>query len=186
MSFLDRLNPEQLEAVTHRGSPLLILAGAGSGKTRVITHRVAYMLHDGAVRPENVLAVTFTNKAAGEMKERVAHMLEGHARLGSLWMTTFHSACVRILRRDGQAAGIPKDFTIYDDDSQVSLVKQLLKELGLDDKTFTPRSLLSRISHWKNHGVSQEEAFRDAKDVKSEKAAVVFEHYQKGLRLNHA
>jgi DNA helicase II / ATP-dependent DNA helicase PcrA len=186
MSALDRLNTPQRDAVLHRGSPLLILAGAGSGKTRVITHRVATLLEQDGVRPESILAVTFTNKAAGEMKERVAHMLEGRVRLGSLWMTTFHSACVRILRRDGPAAGIPKEFTIYDDDSQVALTKQIVKELGLDDKVYSPRSLLSRISHWKNHGLSPEQAMRDAEDPKSERAAVVFEHYQKGLRRNQA
>jgi DNA helicase-2/ATP-dependent DNA helicase PcrA len=186
MSFLDWLNPQQLEAVTHRGSPLLILAGAGSGKTRVITHRVAALLEQDGARPESILAVTFTNKAAGEMKERVTHMLSGRMRLGSLWMTTFHSACVRILRRDGPAAGIPKEFTIYDDDSQAALVKQIVKELGLDDKAYPPRSLLSRISHWKNHALSPEQAMREANDPKTEKAAVVYEHYQKGLRRNQA
>src|SRR5580658_1232367 len=186
MSSLDRLNPHQQEAVLHRGSPLLILAGAGSGKTRVITHRVATLLEQDGVRPESILAVTFTNKAAGEMKERVTHMLGGRIRLGSLWMTTFHSACVRILRRDGPAAGIPKEFTIYDDDSQVALVKQIVKELGLDDKVYAPRSLLARISHWKNLGLAPEQAHRDAEDPKNERAAIVYEHYQKGLRRNQA
>ena len=186
MSLLDRLNPEQLDAVTHRGSPLLILAGAGSGKTRVITHRIAHLIEADGVRPESILAVTFTNKAAGEMKERVASMLGGGVRTGSLWISTFHSSCVRILRRDGPAAGIPREFTIYDEDSQLALVKQLLKELELDDKTFTPRSVLSRISHWKNLAVHPPEAFRQAEDPKNERIAVVYENYQKGLRRNQA
>ncbi len=186
MSPLDRLNPPQLEAVLHRGSPLLILAGAGSGKTRVITHRVTTLLEQDGIAPQNILAVTFTNKAAGEMKERVTHMLQGRMALGGLWMTTFHSACVRILRRDGPAAGIPKEFTIYDDDSQTALVKQIVRELGLDDKVYAPRALLSRIGHWKNLGISAEQAMRDSNDPKTERAAVVFEHYQKGLRRNQA
>lgn len=186
MSFLDRLNPEQLEAVTHRGSPLLILAGAGSGKTRVITHRVAHLLDSGEVQPESILAVTFTNKAAGEMKDRVTQMLGGKVRPSSLWISTFHSSCVRLLRRNGPAIGIPREFTIYDSDTQLSLVKQILKELELDEKTFTPRSVHALISHWKNHGVGPEQAFREANDPKNERTAVVFDHYQKGLKRNQA
>ncbi len=186
MSFLDRLNPQQLEAVSHRGSPLLILAGAGSGKTRVITHRIACLIDQDGLRPEQILAVTFTNKAAGEMKDRVTNLLDGRAGARSLWISTFHSSCVRILRRDGPAAGIPRDFTIYDEDSQIALVKQILKELGLDDKTFPPRGVLALISHWKNHGVLPPEALREAHDTKDERIAVAYEHYQKGLRRNLA
>jgi DNA helicase-2/ATP-dependent DNA helicase PcrA len=186
MSFLDHLNPEQIEAVTHRGSPLLILAGAGSGKTRVITHRVAHLLENDGILPQSILAVTFTNKAAGEMKDRVTQMLGGRVRPNSLWISTFHSSCVRILRRDGHVAGIPRDFTIYDSDAQLTLVKQILKELELDEKSFSPRSVHALISHWKNLGIRPPEAFRDANDPKGERTAVVYEHYQKGLRRNQA
>ena len=150
MPLLDSLNPPQREAVTHLGTPLLILAGAGSGKTRVITYRMAWLIEQAGVPPESILAVTFTNKAAGEMKDRVDGLLSGRVRRGLLWVATFHSACVRLLRRDGPAAGLPRDFTIYDEDAQLSLVKSVMKELGLDDRTFAPRSMLSRISHAKN------------------------------------
>jgi len=186
MSFLEGLNSPQREAVTHLGSPLLVLAGAGSGKTRVITYRIAWLIQETGLRPEQFLAVTFTNKAAGEMKERVQQMLEGRVPPNRLWVSTFHSTCVRILRRDGPAAGIPKDFTIYDEDAQLALVKMVVKELGLDDHVYTPRNVLSRISHAKNHGVTPQESFQDARDPKAERMAVIFEHYQKGLQRNRA
>src|SRR5262249_19621621 len=105
---------------------------------------------------------------------------------GRLWVSTFHSTCVRILRRDGTAAGIPKDFTIYDEDAQLALVKMVVKELGLDDHVYTPRNVLSRISHCKNHGITPQEAFQDAREPKAERMAVVFEHYQQGLKRNRA
>src|SRR5258706_9203482 len=141
MSFLEGLNPPQREAVTHLGSPLLVLAGAGSGKTRVITYRIAWLIQETGLLPEQFMAVTFTNKAAGEMKERVQQMLEGRVPPNRLWVSTFHSTCVRILRRDGPAAGIPRDFTIYDEDAQLALVKMVVKELGLDDHVYTPRNV---------------------------------------------
>jgi DNA helicase-2/ATP-dependent DNA helicase PcrA len=187
MSFLESLNPQQREAVTHAGSPLLILAGAGSGKTRVITCRIAHLLRHQGVGAHRVLAVTFTNKAAGEMKDRVTQLVSGDLR--SLWVSTFHSACVRILRRDGPAAGIPKDFTIYDDDAQLALIKRILKELGLtmlDEPGLAPRAVLSKISHHKNHGRTPLHVYQSAKDAREERVASVYEHYQQGLVRNKA
>ncbi len=186
MSFLDRLNAQQAEAVTQLGTPLLILAGAGSGKTRVITYRIAYVIGEAGVGAENILAVTFTNKAASEMKERVQQLLAGAGLAGSPWVSTFHSICVRMLRRDGPEAGIQRDFTIYDDDTQNALVKAVLKELGLDEKVFAPRAMLSRISHAKNHGITPQAIYKEAGDERAEKLAVVFERYQAGLKKNNA
>ena len=132
MDFLDKLNPEQREAVLHTDGPLLILAGAGSGKTRVITFRIAYLIGNGHARPDEVLAVTFTNKAAGEMRERVEGLLGADAN--GVWLSTFHSLCARLLRREAPHIGLSRDFVIYDSSDQVSVVKQASKELGIDDK----------------------------------------------------
>ena len=152
MMHLDReLNPQQREAVQTTEGPVLILAGAGSGKTRVITYRIAYLIDTLKVRPDNILAVTFTNKASQQMKERVNALLR--TRLGNPLIATFHSFCVRVLRRYISAIGYGNDFTIYDDADQLSLIKSCLKELGLDEKMVQPRAALSRISHAKNHGV---------------------------------
>src|SRR4249920_342924 len=148
MSFLDTLNPEQREAVLHVNGPLLILAGAGSGKTRVITSRIAYLVGDGHARPHEVLAVTFTNKAAEEMRARVASLLG--ADVSGMWVSTFHSLCARLLRREAPAIGLSRDFVIYDSADQLSVVKQALKELHIDDSYVQPRAALSRISHAKN------------------------------------
>src|SRR5678810_1094797 len=148
MSFLDTLNPEQREAVLHVSGPLLILAGAGSGKTRVITSRIAYLVGDGHARPHEVLAVTFTNKAAEEMRSRVEALLgEDCSRM---WVSTFHSLCARLLRREAPAIGLTRDFVIYDSSDQLAVVKQALKSLDIDDKFIQPRAALSRISHAKN------------------------------------
>src|SRR5437763_5871927 len=148
MQFLDTLNPEQREAVLHVDGALLILAGAGSGKTRVITSRVAYLIADGRARPEEVLAVTFTNKAAEEMRTRVAALLG--ADCSRIWLSTFHSLCARLLRREAPAIGLARDFVIYDSSDQLTVVKQALKELHIDDSFVQPRAALSRISHAKN------------------------------------
>src|SRR6266704_982298 len=148
MDFLDALNPEQREAVLHVAGPLLILAGAGSGKTRVITSRAAYLVGDGHARPEEVLAVTFTNKAAEEMRARVEMLLGGDC--SGLWISTFHSLCARLLRREAPAIGLSRDFVIYDSADQLSVVKQSLKDLHIDDSFIQPRAALSRISHAKN------------------------------------
>jgi DNA helicase-2/ATP-dependent DNA helicase PcrA len=148
MQFLDALNPEQREAVLHIKGPLLILAGAGSGKTRVITSRIAYLVGDGHAQAHEVLAVTFTNKAAEEMRERVAALLGSDC--SRMWVSTFHSLCARLLRREAPAIGLSRDFVIYDSADQLSVVKQGLKELHIDDSYVQPRAALSRISHSKN------------------------------------
>src|SRR5947209_8715437 len=148
MHFLDALNPEQREAVLHVSGPLLILAGAGSGKTRVITSRVAYLVGDGHAAPEEVLAVTFTNKAAQEMRTRVETLLGSDC--SRMWVSTFHSLCARLLRREAPAIGLTRDFVIYDSSDQLTVVKQALKELHVDDSFVQPRAALSRISTAKN------------------------------------
>src|ERR671914_699660 len=148
MNFLNKLNPEQREAVLHESGPLLILAGAGSGKTRVITYRIAYLIGDGHAEPDQVLAVTFTNKAAQEMRERVDGLI-GDAAQG-VWLSTFHALCARLLRREAPKIGLSRDFVIYDSSDQVSVVKHALRELNIDDKFVPPRMTLSRISHAKN------------------------------------
>src|SRR5438309_7026668 len=148
MQFLDSLNPEQREAVLHINGPLLILAGAGSGKTRVITSRVAYLIGDGHAQPHEVLAVTFTNKAAEEMRARVEALLG--ADCSRVWLSTFHALCARLLRREAPAIGLSRDFVIYDSSDQLTVVKQAIKELHIDDSFVQPRAALSRISHAKN------------------------------------
>src|SRR5262249_55549971 len=145
MDFLDKLNPEQREAVLHRDGPLLILAGAGSGKTRVITFRIAYLIGDGHAEPDRVLAGTFTKQAAKEMRERVEALIGDNA--GPVWLSTFHALCARLLRREGPKIGLSRDFVIYDSSDQVALVKQIQKELQIDEKLVPPRMALSRISH---------------------------------------
>src|SRR5215470_14220613 len=155
MDFLQGLNAPQREAVAHTEGPLLILAGAGSGKTRVITHRIAYIITQRHVPPSAVLAVTFTNKAANEMRERVAALLEDVPLDSSPNISTFHSFCVRLLRRDGDPLqrirpGFTRRFTIYDDEDQLSIIKSAFKLIGVDDKELPHRSVLSRISTAKN------------------------------------
>src|SRR4051812_46284831 len=148
MQFLDTLNPEQREAVLHINGPLLILAGAGSGKTRVITSRIAYLVGDGHAQPHEILAVTFTNKAAEEMRKRVETLLGEDC--SKMWVSTFHSLCARLLRREAPAIGLTRDFVIYDSSDQLSVIKQGMKELRIDDTFVHPRAALSRISHAKN------------------------------------
>src|SRR6188472_4086547 len=154
MSFLANLNPEQREAVLRIDGPLLILAGAGSGKTRVITYRIAYIIGDGHAKPDEVLAVTFTNKAAGEMRARVESVLGGERN--GIWLSTFHALCARLLRREAPRIGLSRDFVIYDSSDQVAVVKQAQRELGIDDKLVQPRAALSRISSAKNRMESPE------------------------------
>src|SRR4029079_8032840 len=148
MNALSSLNPAQREAVEHVDGPLLILAGAGSGKTRVITVRIAHIISSGFAAPDNVLAVTFTNKAAEEMRSRVEQLLDGDCR--QLWMSTFHSLCARSLRREAPAIGLSRDFVIYDSSDQLAVVKQAMKAMNIDDSLVQPRAALSRISHAKN------------------------------------
>jgi len=154
LQFLEALNPEQREAVLQISGPLLILAGAGSGKTRVITSRIAYLVGDGHAEPHEVLAVTFTNKAAEEMRGRVETLLGTDCR--GMWVSTFHAVCARLLRREGPAIGLTRDFVIYDSADQLAVVKQALKELHVDDSFVQPRAALSRISHAKNRMESPE------------------------------
>jgi DNA helicase-2/ATP-dependent DNA helicase PcrA len=183
MNFLSKLNPEQREAVLHTDGPLLILAGAGSGKTRVITFRIAYLIGDGHAAPDQVLAVTFTNKAAGEMRERVERLL-GDACNG-VWLSTFHSLCARLLRREAPHIGLSRDFVIYDSSDQVAVVKQAERELGIDDKLVPPRAALARISQAKNR-MEGPDALRGAWNLRDEQIARVYEKYLMALRESNA
>ena len=179
MDFLSKLNPEQREAVLHRDGPLLILAGAGSGKTRVITYRIAHLIGDGHAEPDNVLAVTFTNKAAGEMRERVAALIGDDSR--GVWLSTFHALCARLLRREAPKIGLSRDFVIYDSSDQVALIKQIEKDLGIDDKFVPPRQALSRISHLRNR-MEGPETLRGTYNIRDEQIAKIYERYVTGLR----
>ena len=174
MDFLSKLNPEQREAVLHRDGPLLILAGAGSGKTRVITYRIAHLIGDGHAEPDNVLAVTFTNKAAGEMRERVAALIGDDSR--GVWLSTFHALCARLLRREAPKIGLSRDFVIYDSSDQVALIKQIEKDLGIDDKFVPPRQALSRISHLRNR-MEGPETLRGTYNIRDEQIAKIYERY---------
>ncbi len=188
--FLSQLNPQQREAVKTGDGPLLILAGAGSGKTRVIAHRIAYLIAERGVWPRNILAVTFTNKAAEEMRSRVSKLIEG-LELGSApLISTFHSLCVRILRRDIEAleAGYTRSFTIYDQDDTVRLTRNCIRELGLDDKQLAPRSVQSAISSAKNRGEDAEAFSAKAQFIDERRASIarVFQMYEERLHKNNA
>ena len=183
MDFLDKLNPEQREAVVHTDGPLLILAGAGSGKTRVITFRIAYLIGNGHARPNEVLAVTFTNKAAGEMRARVEGLLGDDAK--GIWLSTFHSLCARLLRREATHIGLSRDFVIYDSSDQVAVIKQASKDLGIDDKFVPPRAALARISQAKNR-MEGPDALRGAWNIRDEQIAKIYEKYLAALRESNA
>ena len=185
MDLLDQLNPQQRDAVEVTEGPLLILAGAGSGKTRVITCRIAYLIEHRGVPPENVLAVTFTNKAADEMRGRVERLARAPG-LARPWISTFHSFCVRLLRREGERIDLPKNFSIYDADDQLRVVKNCLKELGLTKRELQARAVLSRISHAKNHGRKPEDFFQTAEDCGAERLAQVYDLYERELRKARA
>lgn len=182
--FTDGLNDEQARAVTHGDGPLLILAGAGSGKTKTLTHRIAYLIGELKVFPSRILAVTFTNKAAKEMRQRLAKLLDEEAdnRQFMPWMGTFHSICVRILRMDGASIGLDKRFLIYDTDDQVSLMKQIMKARGLTDKDIKPRAVLSVISNAKNEMRSAEDFSMSARGPREQKIAELFFAYEKALK----
>ena len=182
--FTDGLNDEQARAVTHGDGPLLILAGAGSGKTKTLTHRIAYLIGELKVFPSRILAVTFTNKAAKEMRQRLAKLLDEDAenRQFMPWMGTFHSICVRILRMDGASIGLDKRFLIYDTDDQVSLMKQIMKARGLTDKDIKPRAVLSVISNAKNEMRSAEDFSMSARGPREQKIAELFFAYEKALK----
>ncbi len=183
--LLDDLNPAQREAVTFGDGPLLVLAGAGSGKTRVIAYRIAWLIGARGLSPRNALAVTFTNKAAEEMARRVDDLLLP-VGLTSPLIATFHSACVRMLRQHGKHIGLKPEFVIYDEDDRLALVKACMKEGELAERAFTPSAAVHRISHLKNHMVGVAEALRDARGPWEQKAALVYSRYEKRLRAAEA
>ena len=201
--LLEKLNPEQRAAVETTDGPLLILAGAGSGKTRVITSRIAWLIQEKGIAPDSILAVTFTNKAASEMAERVNKLL-GHSSLAKPLIATFHSMCVRMLRRDiealkvgsgapadrsssvGQNDGLTRSFAIYDENDQSAIVKQVMRRMGLDTKQLTPRTVLGRISWAKNHMVDPQEYYLASKDPNSERIAHIYQSYKAELKKNNA
>jgi len=183
--LLENMNPQQQEGIQSVDGPVLLLAGAGSGKTRVITHRIAYLIQERGVSADSILAVTFTNKAAKEMAERVDKIL-GHSSLAKPMLATFHSFCVRVLRRDIEAMrvngiGLTRSFAIYDETDQQAVVKQALKRLGIDDKSLKPRVALGRISWAKNHMIDPQEYFLASTNPMEEKIAHIFEIYKKEL-----
>lgn len=185
MSIYDSLNGPQREAVHHTEGPLLILAGAGSGKTRVLTHRIAYLIEEKGINPWNILAITFTNKAAGEMRERVDQIVGFGAE--SIWVSTFHSTCVRILRRHIDRLGYDTNFTIYDTDDQKTLMKDVCKRLQIDTKVYRERNLLAAISAAKNELITPEEyRLQSEGDFGRQKIASVYEEYEKQMRANNA
>ena len=189
-SLIANLNPEQRAAVEATDGPLLILAGAGSGKTRVITARIAWLIQEKGVAPDSILAVTFTNKAAAEMGERVDRLM-GHTSLSKPLISTFHSLCVRMLRRDIEALkvngeGLTRSFAIYDENDQSAIVKQIMRRMGLDTKQLTPRTVLGRISWAKNHMVDPQEYYLDSRDPNSERIAHIYQSYKAELKKNNA
>src|SRR6202011_1160686 len=188
--LLENMNPQQEEGIRSVDGPVLLLAGAGSGKTRVITHRIAYLIEERGVPADAILAVTFTNKAAKEMSERVDKIL-GHSSLAKPTLATFHSFCVRVLRRDIEAmrsngVGLTRTFAIYDETDQQAVVKSALKRLGVDDKTLKPRVALGRISWAKNHMIDPQEYFLASTNPMEEKIAHIFEIYRKELMKANA
>ena len=178
-ALTDGLNTQQLAAVKHEGSPLLVVAGAGSGKTRVLTRRIAYLLAGRNVAPYEVLAITFTNKAAGEMKERVAQLVGDRAKM--MWVSTFHSACVRILRKEASLLGYTNSFTIYDQSDSLRLITLVMRDMNLDAKRYAPRAVASLISQAKNELMGAADYLNQAKDQFQEIVAQVFAIYQKRL-----
>ncbi|HHW03236.1 MAG TPA: DNA helicase PcrA [Thermoanaerobacterales bacterium] len=183
MFLLEDLNPEQRKAVTHPGGPLLILAGAGSGKTRVLTFRIAYLIKKAGVRPENILAITFTNKAAREMKDRIEKLLSG---VHGLLVSTFHSACVRFLRSDADRLGYNRNFLIFDTQDQQVLMRECLKARNIDEKKYTPGGVLNYIGRAKDGLLAPEQCMARAKDIRERTMAELYELYQRRLRENNA
>lgn len=185
MSVYDTLNPMQREAVLHTDGPLLVLAGAGSGKTRVLTHRIAYLIEEKSINPWNILAITFTNKAAGEMRERIDRLVGFGA--DSIWVSTFHSSCVRILRRHIESLGYTTNFTIYDSDDQKTLMRHVIKSLDMDPKLYKERAMMGIISTAKNELVTSAEFEQNAGgDFRQKKVAQIYKEYQNQLKKNNA
>ena len=184
MSLLDDLNPVQRKAVLETEGPLLVFAGAGSGKTRVLTYRIAYLIQEKRVSPWNIFAVTFTNKAAGEMRERVEKLLGRSAR--GTWISTFHSACARILREHIERLGFKRNFVIYDDEDQERHLKAVMKEMELDPRIFHPRAVQSKIESLKNEGITPEQFRADPYNIFQKRVAVMYQRYQEDLQRNNA
>ncbi|HXG35634.1 MAG TPA: UvrD-helicase domain-containing protein, partial [Dehalococcoidia bacterium] len=184
-SILSSLNPRQREAVQQTEGPLLIVAGPGSGKTKVIAHRVAYLIAERGVAPYNLLAVTFTNKAAREMRDRIFSLV-GEQRGRDVTLGTFHAICARTLRIDGERIGIPRSFTIYDDADQIAAVKQAMSDLGIDAKRVSPRAILSAISRAKSELQGPRAFAALVADYFQEVTARVYTHYQDILEQNSA
>jgi DNA helicase-2/ATP-dependent DNA helicase PcrA len=184
MSLLDDLNPVQQKAVLETEGPLLVFAGAGSGKTRVLTYRIAYLIQEKGVAPWNILAVTFTNKAADEMKERVERLLGKSAK--GTWVSTFHSACARILRRHIEPLGFKRNFVIYDEQDQERHLKTVMKELDVDFRMFNPRAIQSSIDQLKNEGITPDQYHPSEFNIFQKRLAMVYQRYQEDLRRNNA
>ncbi|MFP8875058.1 MAG: UvrD-helicase domain-containing protein, partial [Myxococcota bacterium] len=178
-AILEGLNPEQARAVETTEGPLLVLAGAGSGKTRVLTSRIAYLIRACGIPADSILAVTFTNKAAEEMRSRVEKMVD--VSTGSLWIGTFHSTCVRILRRDIGHLGLSRGFVIYDDSDSLAVVKRALERNSLNPKVYDPRRLRWRIDQWKNAGLLPAAVTAEIIDIDDEQTAAVYATYQRIL-----
>lgn len=182
--LLKNLNEQQQKAVKHTEGPLLIMAGAGSGKTRVLTHRIAYLIREKEVAPYNILAITFTNKAAREMQDRIENLIGADSE--HMWVSTFHSMCVRILRRNIDQIGYDQNFTILDTTDQLTAIRQVLRDLDIDTKQFEPRSVLNRISAAKNELITPEEFAENADSYREEIHAEIYAKYQKIIRSNHS
>jgi DNA helicase-2/ATP-dependent DNA helicase PcrA len=184
LDLISGLNPEQREAVLHSEGPLLILAGAGSGKTRVIAHRIAHLVQEGITEADRILAVTFTNKAAEEMRTRVEALLRTDCR--QMWISTFHALCARLLRREATHIGLSRDFVIYDSSDQLAVVKEAIRSLGLDDGALQPRAVLSRISHAKNRMEGPGEGEGQSWNPREQQFTKLFELYVAALREANA
>ncbi len=185
MDYLEGLNDRQKEAVLHHEGPLLIMAGAGSGKTRVITHKIAYLIKEKNIFPGNILAITFTNKAAGEMKDRVAKLLD--TNVDTMWMGTFHAICVRILRRDIHKIGYDRSFSIYDRDDQITLIRECIKELNVDKELFKERSILAQISKFKDEQIDPDKYINENYgDYYNRNVGELYALYQKKLKKYNA
>ena len=183
--ILKGLNDKQYEAVISTEGPCLVIAGAGSGKTKVLTHKIAYLIGEKGAKPWDILAITFTNKAANEMKERIAALVGDDAK--DIWMGTFHSICVRILRKFIDRIGFDSSFIIFDTSDQKTLIKGCLKDLAIDDKLFNDRNVMSQISNAKSEMLNTSQyALRAKGDFRKEKIATVYELYQKRLKENNA
>src|SRR4249920_104649 len=182
--LLAGLNEPQRAAVVHEGTPLLVVAGAGSGKTRVLTRRIAWLVSQRGAHPGSILAITFTNKAAAEMKERVEALVGPRARL--MWVSTFHSACVRILRKEIDKLGFRSSFTIYDAADSKRLMTLVCRDLDLDVKRFPPRAILNWVSNAKNELQDHEDAAKDARNTQEETYAAAYAEYQRRLRQANA